>query len=200
MTRPHGVRTFDTASLERATAELWAAVRASADADPALIVGVRSGGWEVAGLLPPVRSQSIEVLPVTCRRPSTPAKARSSPRWIRSLPRQVRDRLRLLEHRWLTRTGGGSVAGRRMVDPGDLEPLAARLARVDPGGWILVVDDAVDTGATLRAVLDGIGRMAPAGVRITTAAITVTTPAPIVRPDHVLLDGWLCRFPWSLDA
>jgi hypothetical protein len=200
VTRPHGVRTFDAASLGRATVELWEIVRAPAGRDPALVVGVRSGGWEVAGLLPPVRSQSIEALPVTCRRPSTSAKARSMPRWIRSLPRPVRDRLRLLEHRWLTRTRAGSVADGRSVDAGDLERLAARLSALHPGSWILVVDDAVDTGATLRAVLDAIGRVAPAGVGVTTAAITVTTPDPIVRPDVALLDGWLCRFPWSLDA
>lgn len=67
-------------------------------------------------------------------------------------------------------------------------------------GRILIVDDAVDSGATLRAV---VGRLADAypNVVIKSAVITVTAKTPIHMPEFMLYhNNTLVRMPWSIDA
>ena len=64
---------------------------------------------------------------------------------------------------------------------------------------VLVVDDAVDSGATLRNVISALMDISPNNV-IKTAALTVTRKSPIVMPDYYLYhDRTLMRFPWSED-
>ncbi len=66
-------------------------------------------------------------------------------------------------------------------------------------GRILIVDDAVDTGATLKAVFDKIKHANPQA-EIRTAAITVTSDEPMIMPDYCIYnDRTLVRFPWSID-
>ena len=48
--------------------------------------------------------------------------------------------------------------------------------------------------------IEAVRGVASPGSTIRTAAITVTSPLPLAAPDLVLYRGWLCRFPWSLDA
>jgi hypoxanthine phosphoribosyltransferase len=71
--------------------------------------------------------------------------------------------------------------------------------RVSPSR-VMVVDDAVDSGVTLAAVLRTLRESCPPGTELRTAAITVTRPSPAVEPDYALWRGVLCRFPWSFDA
>lgn len=66
--------------------------------------------------------------------------------------------------------------------------------------YILVVDDAVDSGNTLMAVKETIESL-DSDVEIRTAAITVTTSAPAIIPDYYIYHNrTLIRFPWSKDA
>lgn len=65
---------------------------------------------------------------------------------------------------------------------------------------ILVVDDAVDSGATLRTVIATIRSTWP-DAEIRSAVLTVTRSRPLILPDYTLYPrGTLLRFPWSLDA
>lgn len=65
---------------------------------------------------------------------------------------------------------------------------------------VLVVDDAIDTGATLKLIYDYIKDNYPsADVRI--AVITVTSNHPLIDADYCLFhDRTLVRFPWSNDV
>jgi hypoxanthine phosphoribosyltransferase len=65
---------------------------------------------------------------------------------------------------------------------------------------MLVVDDTVDTGATMVVVMDALRQRAPKGAVIRSAVVALTTPKPVVAPDYVLIRQKLCRFPWSMDA
>ncbi|MDE7407207.1 MAG: hypothetical protein K2M76_02200, partial [Muribaculaceae bacterium] len=63
-----------------------------------------------------------------------------------------------------------------------------------------VVDDAVDTGTSLSIALRKLHELCPQA-EIRTAALTVTTPDPVVRPDYTIYNNrTLLRFPWSMDA
>ena len=65
---------------------------------------------------------------------------------------------------------------------------------------ILLVDDAIDTGATLKLIKDHINSTYPlANVKI--AVITVTSNHPLIDADFCLYhDRTLVRFPWSNDV
>ena len=65
---------------------------------------------------------------------------------------------------------------------------------------ILIVDDAVDSGKTLKTIVDEV-RKKYLTAEIKTAVITVTTKQPIILPDYYLFyNHTLIRFPWSADS
>lgn len=64
---------------------------------------------------------------------------------------------------------------------------------------ILLVDDAIDSGATLYLLKEHLGIYKNAAIKL--AVITVTTPHPITDADYYLYhDRVLVRFPWSNDV
>ena len=63
-----------------------------------------------------------------------------------------------------------------------------------------MVDDAVDSGVTLAAVLDLLRDTCRRDIRFRSAVITVTLDNPMTEPDYTLYRGVPCRFPWSFDA
>ena len=166
---------------------------------PALLIGIRTGGYTVAVAMHEAASRPLDLAPLTCRRASTRTKA-GIPGFaavLPHLPTPVLDQLRRFEHRLLTRK---RLPGARTLDPAEATALRAKLAALPPGSKVVAVDDAVDSGATLAAVMDFAQKAAPAGVTVHSAAITVTTDKPISNPDITLFHGVLCRFPWSFDA
>lgn len=65
---------------------------------------------------------------------------------------------------------------------------------------MLLVDDAVDSGTTMLRVAEAL-RCGNPEIELRTAVITVTTAAPLLRPDYTIYDDrTLIRFPWSMDA
>lgn len=164
--------------------------QAAAGFAPDLIVGIAVGGVEVAArMFPDVPHAEVE-----CHR-GVSGRKRSHPRLfsvIRRLPVFVRNWMRIIEAKMLS---SGRRASSTAVEMSD----SARLA-ISAAGRILVVDDAVDSGNTLAAVLAEIKAMHGA-VEVASAVITVTTSAPAVQPDYTLYNNQtLIRFPWSMDA
>ena len=81
----------------------------------------------------------------------------------------------------------------------ELAAIAAQVQALGRPPRILIIDDAVDSGATLAATIDHIQAIAGPDAVLRTAAITVTTAAPSIEPNFMLYRYVLCRFPWSLD-
>lgn len=184
---------------------------------PDCILSIRSGGTYVAREM----YHDVPHQEVTLRRRSTGAKRSRCGQLLamllRHLPVWLTDRLRILEsqrlhsdfHRRYSSQGAVEEAvseARRRIE-GMPAALTQRFSR------ILVVDDAVDSGLTLKAVLAELRAAAATELRgtqpeIRSAVITVTTPDPIVRPDFYLYPSLcsaddaftLIRFPWSADA
>jgi predicted amidophosphoribosyltransferase len=164
-----------------------------------MLIGIPTGGMHVANAMA-AAADGLPVIPLTCRRPSSQRKSWPAVRkLIAALPRPALDRLRLLEHALLT-SRAVAADNTRSFDAKEYDALLAAIAVAGPRPSLLVVDDAVDTGATLSAVLRTVARCAPAGATIRSAAITVTTSRPLVSTDYALYREKLCRFPWSLDA
>jgi hypoxanthine phosphoribosyltransferase len=192
------VLSFDQSRFDEACAELLR--QASRDAPPDALIGIPTGGLWVAQAMARSVAGSLPVLPLTCRRPSTAAKQRArrllAP--LARLPRRVKDWLRVMEHSLLTAKKRPPVAPYQF-DSAEREHLLEWLGRNRERPVLLVVDDAVDSGATLLRVLAELRDLAPAGAVIRSAVVAVTTKAPLIEPDYVF-HRQLCRFPWSLDA
>jgi hypoxanthine phosphoribosyltransferase len=175
--------------------------RVEMDFAPDLMVGIQTGGMVVARSMADATVARLPVFPVTSRRAGTGAKARLPllREVLTVLPRWVVDRLRRAEYRLLIASRGRRRPD-QWVDRSEAEAVAAHCNRGSGRPRILIVDDAVDSGATLAAVLRTLREMCPEDTVIRSAAITQTMPNPLVRPDYVLFHRTLCRFPWSFDA
>jgi uncharacterized protein len=193
------LRTLQQPAFEAACALLMRLVEA--DYAPTLIIGIRTGGMVVAEAMVRAAAVPLPVLPLTCRRPSTNAKAKVPllRTAVASLPRSVTDLTRRLEHRWLS--------ARRIhhdqpqnIDRTEAEAIRTWLRKTPHPARILVADDAVDSGVTLQTVLQTLREIGRRGMVLRSAAITQTMPNPLVVPNYVLWRETLCRFPWSLDA
>jgi len=65
---------------------------------------------------------------------------------------------------------------------------------------ILLVDDAVDTGHSIGAVLNYLTHKGLKKENIKIAVLTTTGPDPVVSADFMHLDQVICAFPWSYDS
>lgn len=184
---------------------------------PDCILSIRSGGTYVAREIYP----HIPHQEVTLRRRSTGAKRSRGGQLLamllRHLPHRLTDRLRIMESRLLRKNFRRRYSTRDSVEEavtearGRIEGMTATLTQ--RYRRILVVDDAVDSGLTLAAVLATLHAAAATESgdtrpEIRSAVITVTTPDPVIRPDFYLYPHLspaddsltLIRFPWAADA
>lgn len=65
---------------------------------------------------------------------------------------------------------------------------------------VLLVDDAVDTGFSLNAVLEKLQIHGFEKDQMKTAVLTITQKNPIYRPDITLFEHTTLAFPWSYDS
>lgn len=180
--------TLHPSGLDAACGRLAVMVRPFA---PAVVVGILTGGGEVGRRL-------VAMLPdaayaeVGLHRSGTPRKKRAR-RLLRSLPTFAADLLRRAES--LCCGYRRPVRRRAATLPA---PLRA-LLHAEPQPKVLIVDDAVDSGATLQSVVEAVRREAPCA-EVRAAVLTVTRRNPLITPDYTLWnDRTLLRFPWSND-
>lgn len=193
------VRTLDREAFDAACASLMQCVLE--DCQPDLLIGIRTGGLVVAEAMARAAAQKPAVMSLASRRASTGTKAKLTflPALLKQLPGPLVDSLRVVEHRLLTPRRRARGAQAQFVDPAETEAICRHLAALPPGRVAVVVDDAVDSGVTLAAVLRVLRAGAPEA-EFRSAAITITAEQPLAMPDYALYRGVLCRFPWSFDA
>jgi len=155
---------------------------------PDLVVGIATGGEVVAGMM----FNNVPHISVKSSRRSTSAKQGLGFVWgiVRRLPVFIKDAMRVAEARWLSH-GKGNMQEPLILD-------ADSKNAISKSKKILIIDDAIDTGMTMKRVIDAIRGVA-GGRDIAVAAITVTMEEPLVVADYKLYCGVLVRFPWSKD-
>lgn len=185
--------------FEAACAQLMRLVEQ--DYEPALIVGIRTGGMVVAECMARHSSLPLPVLPVTSRRASTNTKARIPlfRATLSALPRPAVNLLRRVEHKFLIAPRAQQQRA-QTIDQREVEEIARSLGDSGSRPHLLVADDAVDSGVTLATVVNHLAAACPSGTEIRTAVITQTLEQPMMRPSYTLYRNTLCRFPWSFDA
>lgn len=108
--------------------------------------------------------------------------------FIKYLPLALRDRLRIWEAKRLVKRNT-----HMHTTTIELPVLNHNIKR------ILLVDDAVDSGATLNAITDEFNCRYPE-IEVRSAVITITSQDPILVPDYYLFNNLtLIRSPWSID-
>lgn len=157
------------------------------DFSPDLVVGIANGGVHVAAEM----FDGVSHEQVKSQRPGTRKKEQKE--WLfgilRRMPHFVSDVLRVVEA-WRVSRSKPSAKLRSVTVPDEVSNYQR----------ILVVDDACDTGHTLRDVMSAVRSKAP-DAELQSAVITVTCYKPVIMPDYFLYHNQtLIRFPWSKDA
>lgn len=151
---------------------------------PDAVLSIRRGGEFVGEQMFPGKPHYA----VTLQRESTKRKKGILKNVFRIMPRFLLDRMRILEAWLLSHSSHKAVLSANVILP-DLNPHRS----------ILIVDDAVDSGATLASVFN-VARTQFLHTDFKTAAITVTTEKPLINPDFSIYNNLtLIRFPWSID-
>lgn len=165
--------------------------------EPDALVGVATGGVKV---MQEMGAQGLPLFSCRLRRSTSQTKERAGGgRLLPRLPYAALNLMRVVED-W-----SGSRKPIARVETTDV--LRAELDEVGTfvsgsgARRLLVVDDALDSGATLECVLRSLRQTLPSGVEVRSAVITQTRPphARLVTADFRLYDLVLLRFPWSLD-
>lgn len=165
---------------------------------PHAVVGVRRGGSVVCDAFcrhfPPHRYELRS--DVSRQRASTQKKSGTISAILKHLPYWMLNIMRMAESKFLTLTHSGQTSMPAAVEiPHDL----VQILRIQKNPRILIVDDAIDSGLTLCAVIDSLKEVNP-DVTVRVAVITVTTNSPRVNADYFIYNNrTLIRFPWSED-
>lgn len=192
------VITLNRDGLARASKKLTEAVLASAFR-PTHLLAIANGGVHVTREMANhiALDSSLLVVPAR-RRLSEWKRGFHATALLRRLPYFITDRLRVLEAHVLGRLRKPDTSDLFAPLPRDVSEILRSIRSPVPIR-LLVVDDAVDSGRTLRRIVNELQCVQDAGGEIRTAVITVTRAHPLIRPDFHLYDGVICRFPWSYD-
>ena len=190
------VVTFTPALLAEACSQLSCRVKAGGFT-PSLLIGIQHGGAEVARRM---RNDFPEAAycEVRLSRPGTRQKSQGlAHRLLQHLPLWICNTLRIVESRvneWRSK-GKDPVRIGTIRLPQDITSTLSNPSNPS----ILLIDDAIDTGATIQQARLQLLKQFP-DITIRVAVITVTIPHPICDADFCLYHNrTLCRFPWSND-
>lgn len=191
------VRTIDNIGLHNATNALKELILQNFVPD--IIIGIRTGGYVIAEIMANALQTKPLLLAISRQRTSTQRKSKIKflKKILSFLPYRVTDYLRVLEHKHLN---SRSTRRQQSFSPNIDELSTLRgVLRTCENYKILIVDDAIDSGETMKSVSDVVRAEANSTCIIKTAAITVTTDSPLIQPDYTLYRHVLCRLPWSFD-
>lgn len=167
------------------------------------IVGVRRGGSIVCDAFcrhfPGVKFGFRT--DVSLQRPSTKKKDGWVSKFLKKLPYWMLNLMRMAESRlleWKNRRFARQSV-RESVHTVDLPDSLMSLLKEKETPKILIIDDAIDSGGTLSAVIHSLKEKNPR-TQTSVAVITETTDSPCIRADYTIYrDRTLIRFPWSND-
>lgn len=168
-----------------------------------VIIGVRRGGSIVCDAFCRHFPKSCYGFraDVSLQRPSTKKKGGRVGTLLKRLPYRMLNLMRMAESRLLELKNRHSAlqSVRESVHMVELPDSLRSLLKEKDTPEILIIDDAIDSGNTLSAIIRSLKEMNPK-LQTKAAVITETTPSPCLRADYkIYRDRTLIRFPWSND-
>lgn len=169
------------------------------DFSPNIIIGVLTGGGHVGQkMYAQFNSEKCIYTEIKIQRESSKNKENGLfHKLLQTLPLFLLNWLRMLEmlyEDYMAKKKNPKREGRIEFDQEIINLLKSGEQKV------LIVDDAIDTGATLNLLKEHINEHYPK-CEVKLAVITVTSNHPIVDADYCLYhDRTLVRFPWSNDV
>lgn len=166
-----------------------------------LIIGIAEGGLPVAEIVlrffEKRTNNTVGLEFIKIQRPSTLQKKenfkikKTLKLAFSILPKFVLNYLRIVEHKKLSK--------RRLSD---LVREIKYTSTVDFSLYnlILIVDDAVDSGITMKTAVNFVSEKINENISLQTLSVVVTQSEPVYMPDHFWFRDVLIRFPWSLDG
>ncbi|MFT7156144.1 MAG: hypoxanthine phosphoribosyltransferase [Parvicella sp.] len=171
------------------------------DACPDTIIGVLTGGGVVGReMLEQFKSKGCKpnYLEFKIQRQLTKKKESVGVRsLLRKMPRSITKRLILMEVLVLE-LKSKFVTPKRDIDYKLDNELREEFANPKSIGSLLIIDDCIDTGATVQALVSHINTINQ-NIKIKVAVITVTHKNPLIKADYQLFERTICRFPWSME-
>jgi len=158
---------------------------------PDVVVGILNGGGFVLDEFKKTTKPNIEFTTVKLQRDSTKVIKKRSflQKYLKATPSTLLDGLRRMEHRL--------NLNRKLKEiQSDLEIIIK--SKPETVNTILILDDALDSGITIKSVIQSLHKQFP-NSEIKTAVISWTNPKSIIAPDYYIFKNTLVRFPWSLD-
>lgn len=169
--------------------------------DNILVLGIAEGGLPIAQIVYDTLNEhlnsSVSQGFIMVQRPSTKNKKKSetTQKFIKSIfsitPKFILNYLRIREHKKLSKRSKSDL--QREIKWNE-EP---NFSRFD---LILIVDDAVDSGASMKKTLDFVKEKVNNSTILKTVSVVVTQKKPVYMPDYFQFRDVLIRFPWSLDG
>lgn len=164
-----------------------------------LVIGIKEGGVPLAEFvveyLKTTTFDKVDLEVVKCQRPST--KRKKNNQFIKKIlkkvfkitPQLILNGIRIIEHNLLMKQ-------KNNLDRNIVFTSKLNLREYDK---IIVVDDAVDSGYTLKNVIAKLEE-SYSNKKIYSLSVVVTDKKAIMLPDYYLYSDVLIRFPWSLDG
>lgn len=167
--------------------------------NPDLVIGIPSGGKFVVqemNLLEPINGYFY----IVKRRPSSKNKKKLGiGNFLPFIPRSINNKIRLVESFLLECSFNKKRPA--MIDEISL-PIEIDKDLVDvikKSNEILIVDDAIDSGKTIKSVVDTVYYYS-SGALVRTAVINTTFENPLMLPDWSLYTRTIVRYPWASDV
>ncbi len=169
------------------------------DEDIVALIGVRTGGAVVANQIADyirVSNRELKLYEVSAsRRMTVSKKSNHIKKTLKLFPRVVLNSMRVAECCFVNvRMRFFSNVDRSVYFDDALRSYLRDLK----GGVIYLIDDAIDSGATIKQIIDEF-KVINSELKIKVAVLVVTQSNPLVLPDVSLYRKVLLRFPWSND-
>lgn len=167
--------------------------------DTIALVGIKTGGAVVATtIFTHLKDEDVALkyYEVSASRSTSPVKNTDRTKKVfKFAPNVILDWLRVFEHNCVRlRMSIFHTAERSIRLSNDLVEYLAHIEC----GIIYIIDDAIDSGATVNNLLAELNKINPK-VEYKVAVLVVTQSNPLVTPDISLYENVLLRFPWSSD-
>lgn len=171
----------------------------ASDFTPNLIVGIPTGGHLVVNAMKKL-TNGIDVCFISKQRKSTVTKKKLKlSQLLPYLPRSINNILRKVES-WLREQNfkyNRDSLLKNQVDTIEIDNQTRNL--IKNSKYILIVDDAIDSGQTMKAVVETIQKYRH-DTLIKIAVINTTFDNPLVAPDYIVFLKQIVRYPWASDV